>query len=218
MLGLVLLFVPTLWGLFPGFADWHVGWLLLVLALWLGSAVWAVAAEAKQSDQLGELIGAPLKLRHQQRQIAGAALLAAVLPPKTGLLAGYEFRVFAPEPEGDRLTSIFASEGTRTIEWEVGRGATGKAWELESYVVARGAGCSDGTHDLTPDEQAMYANLQLVASIPVLNARSRPIAVLTASSEIDNGDVDEPGFQEELIVLRAIVARVLIDVMCIAVD
>lgn len=102
--------------------------------------------------------------------------------------------------------------------WRSGTGVTGKAWERNSYVIAMGAAVSDGTYDLTTEQQHRHAALAVVAGTPVQNARGKPLAVLSVSSEAQDGPLERPEGQALHLELAEVVARVLIDIGRLADD
>jgi hypothetical protein len=76
----------------------------------------------------------------------------------------------------------------------------------------------DETYGLTPEQQERYRDLQVVAAAPMLNARVEPIAVLSVSSDIDDGFLFEEDGQLLHEQLAEVVARVLIDIFGIGND
>lgn len=99
------------------------------------------------------------------------------------------------------------------VSFAVDQGAVGRAWSEERYVVAHGAAVSDGTFGLSPEQQQRYADLAVVAAVPVANASGQPIAVLSASSKEPGTKLTSPeGFRYHLF-LADLVARVLVDLL-----
>jgi hypothetical protein len=97
--------------------------------------------------------------------------------------------------------------------WRIGTGAVGEAWQRAEYVLARGEEVSDATFGLTPDQQARYQSLAVVAAMPVTNAAGEVIAVLAGSSTDPDSPLTGPeGFDAHLLVAQE-VARVLIDLL-----
>lgn len=213
--GLLLVLVPTLFSLFPEWQDWAVGVRVAVLLVWVGSAVLVVTATTRQSEQVEDLVGEPSDHREVQREAAGRRLIRALLGGRpTTMPDSYEFRLFLPNEEGTLMPSFESSEGIEPSEgWAPGRGATGTAWERNSYVVVAGENVSDATYGLTPEQQQRYRSLQVVASAPVQNARGRAIGVLSVSSINDDGRLRSPEGLAEHVELAQVVARILIDIV-----
>ncbi len=218
--GVVLVLVPTLFTVFPHWADWALVPKLVVLAAWLLAAVLVVRAGAMQSEQVQDIVGTVRRRRDAGREAAGRFILRDLLQPEAaGFPAHYEFRLFLPDPSGRRLVPEYESLGESPSEgWEIGQGATGTAWSSRSYVRVRGAAVHDGTYGLTSEQQEQYRDLEVVAAAPVLNARVEPIAVLSVSSKEDDGFLFGEEGPARHADLAEVVARVLIDVFVISRD
>lgn len=217
--GVFLILVPTLFSVFPGWASWP-GWTrAIIIAIWLLVALFVVTATARQSAQVEDLVGKPLKRRHQQRYLSGSRLIRLHLTRETGLPDHYEFRVFVYDRELKRLVPSYGPHKVDELDgWEVGQGATGLAWQREEYVLARGDDVSNDTHGLTPEQQERSKELQIVAAMPVTNAREQVIAILTGSSNNDDGQLASDEGREKQQELSQVVARILIDVLQVGRD
>jgi hypothetical protein len=218
--GVVLVLVPTLFTVFPRWADWTLAPKLLVLTAWLLAALVVLRAGAVDSERVQDLVGAFRRRRDDGREAAGRFILRDLLRPQAaGFPEHYEFRLFLPDATGKWLVPEYESPGQFPSEgWGIGQGATGTAWSSRSYVRVRGTAVSDGTYGLTSEQQQRYQDLQVVAAAPVLNARVEPIAVLSVSSHQDDGFLfsgDGPLRHQEL---AEVVARVLIDIFAIGRD
>ena len=218
--GVALVLVPTLFTLFPHWSNWALTPKLLVLAGWFVAAFVVIRAGVGDSERIRDLLGTVHRRREAGREAASRFILRELLSPDAaGFPAHYEFRLFLPDEHRQRLLPEYESPGRfRSEGWEIGQGATGAAWSSGSYVRVRGATVSDGTYGLTPEQQERYRDLLVVAAAPVLNARAEPIAVLSVSSDIDDGflfEGDGPELHKEL---AQAVARVLIDISGIGGD
>ncbi len=218
--GVLLVLVPTVFTVFPHWAKWALGLKLVVLAAWLLAAFAVVHAGARESEEVHDLVGTVRDRRDSGREAAGRFILRELLRPgSAGFPSHYQFRLFLPDPSGTRLVPEYKSPGqSPSAGWNIGQGATGAAWKSRSYVRVHGAAVHDGTYGLSPEQQAQHSNLQVVAAVPVLNARVEPIAVLSVSSNTDDGFLFEGPGELRHAELAEVVARVLIDIFAIARD
>jgi hypothetical protein len=215
-----LVLVPTLFTVFPHWADWAVTSKLLVLVGWLVAAIVVIRAGVGDSERVRDLLGTVRHRRETSREAAVRFILRELLRPEAaGFPDHYEFRLFLPDKHKQRLLPAYQSPGRSPSEgWAINQGATGVAWSSGSYVRVRGAKVSDGTYGLTDEQQKQHRNLQVVAAAPVLNARVEPIAVLSVSSAVNDGflfEEDGPLLHQQL---AEVVARVLIDISGIGGD
>jgi hypothetical protein len=217
--GVLIVLIPTLFTLFP---DWGTKWKvipkLVALGIWGVSVILVVSASTVQSERLRELFAVERKRRNRLREVAARYILSRILVPQlAGFPRHYELRLYLPDPTGKTLISEYPTD-LGTDAWDVGRGITGRSFQRGSYIVARGAAVSDATYDLTPEQQAKYAELRVVASAPILDARVRPIGVLTASTKEDDEFLAKPEGRQLHEELAEVVARVLIDLVGIEAD
>lgn len=213
--GLALVSVPTFFGTFPEATEWTLLGRVLVSVGWLLLAVLVVLSQIEQSRQVDELVGAPLAQRDEQRELAGLRALRAVLTDQSSPLARIDFRLFMYDQDQKLLLPVFEEVADNSEGWPVGSGATGRAYESGEYVPVTGAAISDGSYGLLPEQRQMYAALTVVAAMPVRNARGKTIAVLTGSSDEQDGPnllVGDDGKAEHL-VLAQICSRLIIDVL-----
>jgi hypothetical protein len=212
--GLLLLLIPTLFSVFPEWTRWSDPVRIAIVALWFATAVLGVTSAARQSRQVEELVGEPLRRRQVDREVAGAELVRLLLTPTAmGLPAHYEARLFLPDDSG-RLMPSFEREDIEAAEgWEPGQGATGIAWQRNTYAFAENEEVSDDTLRLDQQQQQRYRRLNVVASMPVQDARGRAIGVLSISSPVNDGKLLTPAAVERHAELARIVGRVLIDIL-----
>jgi hypothetical protein len=144
------------------------------------------------------------------------------LPEITGLPPEYKVQVFLPNAERTKLVPAYDPDRAGPEEgWRIDRdppqGVTGTAWKINAYVFAPGEQVSDATYGLTSEQQKRYRSLTAVAAMPIQNARSKAIGVLTLFTTIENPNIDD-----DFVILHIgaaeMVARVLIDVGAIAHD
>lgn len=190
-----------------------------VIAAWLLLAVAVVRADALSGETVQavaeEVLGGSFARRRSDQRFAAADLLLKTLfthPP--GRLEGYEFRVFIYDQEREwLLPSIEPEEVKRSEGWAPGIGAVGVAYQTGEFVLARGDQVSDGTFDLTPEQQEKYRGLQVVGAMPIRNARGEVVGVLAASNTIDDGYLVGAEGRGHLALMTQTCARVLVDLL-----
>jgi hypothetical protein len=212
--GVGLVAVPTFFTTFTEATEWPYWIRGLIVVAWLIAATIVVMATVRQDLRVAALVEPPLARRDEEREFAAERLIRAALTDRGSPLAGYDLHLFVLDQDADRLLPIFEEAGWEGSEgWEPGRGATGLAYQSGEFVKVQGEAVSDGSYGLGPEQQARYRHLQVVAAMPVKNARNEVIAVLTASRDEDDGLFDgQEGF-EELVLLGRVCARILIDVL-----
>ncbi len=217
-LGAVLAALPIAFTLFPDLSRAPLAARVVVALVWVPGALLLVHGSARQAQQLDELLGPPLERRSLQRELAGARLIEALLT-RTGLPEHYGFRLYLYDEDAERLLPSYESTSPQLLAtWPPGVGVTGRAWSTGEYEVARGQAVSDETFGLSPEQQERYRRLQVVAAMPVRSVRNEVIAVLTGSSEVDDGVLVSPAGKDRHAELADVVARVLIDVLQLTSD
>lgn len=213
-LGVLLVFVPTLFGVFVEAASWPGSVRATILGLWLLGAAFVIWGGVAQGQHVADLVGPARERRDEQRLLARTRIFETLLERGTNLPGHYQFRVFVYDADKNRLIPSYQPEGTQPTEgWEPGQGATGQAWQTEEYVLVRGEAVSDGTYGLTPEQQVRYKPLEVVAAMPVRNARGKVIAIITGASTRDDGQLASPEGQRKHRELAIIVGRVLVDLL-----
>ena len=210
-----VLLIPTTFTVIPGWTRWSGWYRAFVLLLWfLAAAVVAVATDI-QNRQVDELVGQAAEDRRVDREAAGKLAIRTIIQTSSLVGRGYDVRLFLPNEDESHLTAVFEPrEETGPSEgWDSGQGATGFAFANNQRVVAKGAVVWDGSYGLTAEQQDRYSNLDIVASMPIRNARDEPIGVVTVSSEDDDGFLDTPDGEDAHIELASVIARMLIDVL-----
>ena len=139
--------------------------------------------------------------------------IGRLLTRNYGPLGGVEFHLFMYDEPSGRLVPIFEPREDASRGWAAGQGATGQCYLTGEYVLVRGAAVSDGTYDLTQQQQEQYRNLAIVAAMPVLNARGEVIAVLSGSSEDADSPLGSPDGYAEHVALADAMARILVDLL-----
>lgn len=150
---------------------------------------------------------------------AGALAVRAIFDWATSddsHLRNCELRLYLYDEEVDRLVPSFYQGGDEVRppkQWEIGRGATGAAYETGAFVCATGPAVSDDTYDLTDEEQERYRQLAAVGSAPVFNSAGTTIGVLTASTSDLNHQLGSQAGEQELTAAALLVSRVLVELL-----
>jgi hypothetical protein len=207
-----LVALPGIFAVFPewttAIGPWPKGALLggWLVAVWLSARV-----ALQQGEQLDELIGPALERRRKQKQLAARRLLTLLLSREHGLPAAYRFHLYTPDEVNQEMVPVFAPD-PRPPNWPFGTGVTGEAWRRKTYVIARGEDVHNGSYGLPAALQTKYADVNVVAALPVLDDGGRPIAVLTASSPVDDGHLASPDGFDRHQELAQIAGRILQDI------
>lgn len=216
---LLLVLVPTLFSIFPSWTTWTVGLRVAIVVVWFGGAAIVAWATARQAELVEDLVEGPSARRAKARSAATRELIRALQQPGASDLPGhYELRLFLPDDEGILRHVYGPASSTPSSGWRSGRGVTGKAWEINGFILVTGARVSDGTFGLSREQQQRYAHLEVVAATPVETARGAAIGILTASSTTNDEFFEHPDGKLTLVSLAAVIARVLIDVAQVATD
>lgn len=213
LLAISLVAVPTAFDLYP---EWTTGTPLwargVVTGAWIVVVYLTSRSALAQGERIDELLEPALERRGKQKQLAARRLIGLLLKRDHGLPSHYRFHLYLPDEVRHEMTPVYPAEGDPP-SWRYGCGVTGEAWRRKAYVVARGVATHDATFRLTPSQKKQYANLQVIAALPLWDDRQRPIGVLTCSSSNDDGRlVSADGFDRHQ-ELAQICSRILIDVV-----
>jgi hypothetical protein len=176
----------------------------------------AAAAGPIALDQVDE----PHEMISAARNSLAGESLARVLTPATGERADFQMRLYLLDEDQARLVPVLLptdeDNGPHTdTVWEVGKGATGRAFAEGDFVFVRGDAIWDSTYDVSPEQAELFKTLTAVASMPVFNAAGDTIAVITATTEASDLSVlatVEQAF-DTLLGRSLLVARALVDLL-----
>ncbi len=175
---------------------------------------------AKTTALTRRKLGSPTPTVPADEAAQGARVVLAEMALATifrnEILADCRFHLYLPDQVG-LLGPVLEHAGRDPAlpppeSWPIGHGVVGKAWSEEAFIRAVGAASHDETHGLSPEQQARYANTQVVAALPVRNSQAVIGVVSAASLRADSKLADEDGY-EELVLISQLVGRVLIDVL-----
>lgn len=204
--GIALVLVPTLFAVFPAWAQWTLVPKLLVLGAWVFSAAIVVARTVRMEGEVAQQ-------RAEARAHATRRLLQKtpeMLPVESAnyLPAGYVPQVFTPDVARRRLYPTWDPHGLGPAEgWRIDtdppQAVTGMAWVANNYVYAVGDAVSDATHGLTAAQQLRYKRLTGVSAAPIRDRDGSPIGVLTICTELEDPKMREPVFVKQQVALAA---------------
>lgn len=198
--GVALVAVPTLFTVFPKWADlpgWSRG---LILGAWTLIALAGVLGQLHREQREDEDLERRSARRTERTRVALNRILDDMLAPGGRFPAGYEFTVslvdkdskevqlvplWPVEPEDARLLRTFKS----------GCGATGTAFkrgldDRNAVVWATDEAVSNAEFDLTPGQQQFFKTFRAVVAVPMWIDLSQPAGVLSAISETNDGHFD----------------------------
>jgi hypothetical protein len=153
------------------------------------------------------------------RVISARLLLGEQVLPYLFTSAGHqlgddvELHLYMPNDDGILLPVDEPGRDVDDAGWPPGVGVVGMAWVSRSLVVGRGAELRSAVDALPAPRQARYADIEVVAAVPVRNGADRPIAVLSAASRNPGATLDDAAARAQLSVTASLCARVLIDVL-----
>lgn len=151
--------------------------------------------------------------RGAQSELAARVLLQTLLRHH-GFPGHYQFRLFFYDEEQRKLVPAYDPNGAAaSTGWKPGQGVTGMAYQTGNYQQARGTGLTEARWGLTPAQKQRYAAMAVVAAVPIKDDDDRLLAVLTGSSEKDDGQLVSSGGQNKHRALSEVAARVLLDVI-----
>jgi hypothetical protein len=111
-------------------------------------------------------------------------MLDGLLAELRGPLDGCRARVFLFDHAKARLVPLHPLADTRgqPLEWKVGQGVTGTAFDRRRYVAADGDRLRAPGWGLDPQVQRRFANLTAVAAAPLWDRAGRVVGTLSLSS------------------------------------
>jgi hypothetical protein len=147
--------------------------------------------------------------------LADEILTAEVLHPRHPSINDCRGQVWLYDPDVDALVGILEpGHDGRMSPFKPGQGVVGRAWKEGRYVIAAGSDVANNkTFNLSPVQQARYADLAAAAAMPVTNAVGRQIAVLSMSSTHPDTRLTADDGIDAMAFLSAVVSRVLVDLL-----
>ena len=206
VVGVLLLGVPTFFGVIPEAADWPL-WVRGELAwCWLALAFVAVVTSASRDRDLSNLMRVTRRARDNLAEATLDEVLHALIDEGRGRGLPNHYRISVYLFDNDRryLMPAFpeaVSDRTDPRVFEIGKGATGIACRDEKPSFEHGPDVSNEKRGLTAAQQAYFADDQFVGAVPIRTENDRVIGALTMISERDEGPRAAENHMERLIEL-----------------
>ena len=194
--GLVLVAVPTVFGVYPAEAGamW-VGWRDAIGAIWLVVAALTVAGSARADERVAKLFRELNQRRHWQRARATEKVLSALLEPlATGIPDEYRLSAYLFDAEKGELLPWFPKVDADDLEIQTfapGIGATGEAWSQKQTILVTDNEVSSDRYRLSPAQQVAFMPYRAVVATPVRTTAGAEIGMLTAISTVNDHHFDD---------------------------
>ena len=189
-LALVLVAVPTFAALFPGFIfRTDRGWRIAAMGFWLIVAAAAiVASQTRDWTNDARAAAQHLIALSSHRSVIRSHLTLILEPEKTGIPDSYRTCVYLPD-NGLLLPWFpdFVNDTSDLRVFAYGKGATGTAYSEQRPVAVVGDAVSSEEYGLTPAQQELFANCQVVVAAPIRLLKDDVIGVLSTISEHNDG-------------------------------
>ncbi|CAN5805830.1 hypothetical protein BH23ACT12_BH23ACT12_21540 [soil metagenome] len=214
VLAALLVFIPTVFGIFPELGTMPAWIRLIVTGAWVVIATFAVISAMRRDQQLDRLMRKEQGQRDRLHQLALSATLSALLRAG-GIPGNYEANIYVFDANRNLLMPAFpraTSDPSDLTVFAPGNGATGLAWERGELILVTGDAVSDSSYGLTAQQQAHFSAYNAVAATPILAPEGDSIGVLTAIAmendlyfESESGEDD---FRSLADVIGVLLARV----------
>lgn len=177
-------FFPNEWGDFP---LWLRG---ATFAAWLFAAFAFVASAVSHEASVRDATTSLFKWRQQTADRAEYTIFEGLLSQEPRFGQDFAFTVYVYNAQSEMLEPVWPSK-ERDAQWQVkcfrsGHGATGLAWDNAATVVKHGAEVHNDVHGLTEEQQAAFAEYNLVAATRIYDDTQDPIGVLSCVSRKDS--------------------------------
>ena len=153
-------FLPTLFGVFPGLTQVVRPDRIYILVLWSVLALFtALAAETERGEGRA-------RDKYDRRMLGQqylSLLLKEIEPP-------YEATIYVRDAKSGLLVPLFPTPWRGFSDpraFAPGNGATGTAYKTGKVTIVVGEAVSGGQYGLTPEQQALFAPYTLVIAVPI---------------------------------------------------
>ncbi|MXW41570.1 MAG: GAF domain-containing protein [Acidimicrobiia bacterium] len=152
------------------------------------------------------------------RYFAATLAIQAIFTDAQKAQPGFEvcqLRFFMYDKQQKRLFAVLRPDQPECHQrgWKLREGVTGMAYATGKFQIATGAATHDGTYNLDEDDQKRYAHLTEVAAMPVMNAGSIVVGVLSASHDTDKSILGTEEWRGTHQVASDAIARVVVDLL-----
>lgn len=189
---LLLIAVPTFYGVIVEATEWPMLVRVVTLLGWLGIAVYAAFGQLDHEDRVAEVVEREHDHLEKGRAVALTTLLDLAVAQITDRHPLLEPAIYLPGearlhllPFSPSLVSDLADPRV----FSIGSGATGEAWTRGETVLVLGDEVSNADHGLTPEQQQHFADRTAVAATPIRGDSGRLVGVVTAISAFDDGSL-----------------------------
>lgn len=150
--------------------------------------------------------------------MAGSVALSGIFDWMTRgtALEGCDLRLYLYDADVDRLVPILdpaRAPDHQPTAWEIGKGATGAAYQSHQYVLATGPAVADDTYGLDVEQRDRFKSLAAVAAAPIFNAAGDVIGVLTASTSDLNHRLATHDGESDHTMGALLASRVLVELL-----
>lgn len=203
--------VASIWAAEIAAAPW---WLKVLLTLiWIVSAGKVIFGGLLKDERLLHLAEATRVKRNQLRRQALEDAYEGILGG-TRFGRSWSFTVYVFDEEQNLLVPSWPLPDSEKVEriksfppWV---GATGQAWEREQLIVRKGKEVSDGTHGLTEEQQAYFADRGTVVSIPIWSDLDEKIGVLSAIRDDEHNYFDDQARRSDLAAVASSIGALIV--------
>jgi hypothetical protein len=164
----LLLVLPTFFGVLPEWTRWHIGVRGALLVAWVAVAAASTWLALQRDAHLNRLVSSGSAQREWRRVLAFETILSATLRPGTrGIPEHYEFTLYVFDPRDAVLAPVWPtlSDHERSlISFPAGAGATGTAWSRRSTMSVTGTAVANGQYGLSEAQQRHFRAYRSVAA------------------------------------------------------
>ena len=211
---LVLIAVPTGFGLFPEWGYWPATARIIIALAWLLVASYVVVGTTRTEERMKALMDQKAEDLAALSELSYERILSALVgSPERSLPGNYEVTVYLYDEEARVLLPSYpspAEDATDLRAFASGKGATGTAWDRGDLVLVTDDAVSDDSYGLTPDQQDYFRGFAAVVATPILEPSSRSaVGVLAAISRVNDGYFEADESKKELQLLADVIGFVI---------
>lgn len=184
----------------------------VIMVVWLALVAVSVFVASGHDIAVDRLAARERHQRTEWRELAAVDILRRVLLSAEANAQGYEWALYVPLRDGDRIGPMPGLSPEEAGTWARYESVTGTAWASKTWTKGVGDELKDGGK-YAVNRGSPTRELQVVVANPVFNAEGEVIAVLTAVSEQNRPFLLTEDGQKLHVQLSTDIGRVLIDVL-----